>query len=34
VSRGAGVAVVADGAVRRVAVGWRRVRDVLRLHRW
>ena len=34
VPRGAGVAVVADGPVRRVAVGRRRVRDVLRLHRW
>ena len=33
VPRGAGVAVVADGSVRRVAVGWWRVRDVLRLHR-
>ena len=33
VPRGAGVAVVADGAVRRVAVGRRRVRDVLRVHR-
>ena len=33
VPRGAGVAVVADGSVRRVAVGWRRVRDLLRLHR-
>ena len=34
VPRGAGVAVVADGSVRRVAVGRRRVRDVLRVHRW
>ena len=33
VPRGAGVAVVADGSVRRVAVGRRRVRDVLRVHR-
>ena len=33
VPRGAGVAVLADGSVRRVAVGRRRVRDVLRLHR-
>ena len=33
VPRGAGVAVLADGPVRRVAVGRRRVRDVLRLHR-
>ena len=33
VPRGAGVADVADGAVRRVAVGRWRVRDVLRLHR-
>ena len=33
VPRGAGVAVLADGAVRRVAVGRRRVRDVLRVHR-
>ena len=33
VPRGAGVAVVADGSVRRLAVGRRRVRDVLRLHR-
>ena len=33
VSRGAGVAVLADGPVRRLAVGWWRVRDVLRLHR-
>ena len=34
VPRGAGVAVLADGPVRRVAVRWRRVRDVLRVHRW
>ena len=34
VPRGAGVAVVADGSVRRLAVGWWRVRDVLRVHRW
>ena len=34
VPRGAGVAVVADGSVRRVAVGWRRVRELLRVHRW
>ena len=34
VPRGAGVAVVADRAVRCVAVGWRRIRDVLRVHRW
>ena len=34
VPRGAGVAVVADGSVRRVAVGWGRVRVVLRVHRW
>ena len=33
VPRGAGVAVLADGPVRRVAVGRRRVRDLLRLHR-
>ena len=33
VPRGAGVAVLADGPVRRVAVGRRRVRDVLRVHR-
>ena len=33
VPRGAGVAVLADGSVRRVAVGRRRVRDVLRVHR-
>ena len=33
VPRGAGVAVVADGPVRRVAVGRRRVRDLLRVHR-
>ena len=33
VPRGAGVAVVADGAVRRLALRRRRVRDVLRLHR-
>ena len=33
VPRGAGVAVLADGAVRRVAVRGRRVRDVLRVHR-
>ena len=33
VPRGAGVAVVADGAVRRLAVGWWWVRDVLRVHR-
>ena len=33
VPRGAGLAVLADGPVRRVAVGRRRVRDVLRLHR-
>ena len=34
VSRGAGVAVLADGSVRCLAVGWWRVRDVLRVHRW
>ena len=34
VPRGAGVAELADGSVRRLAVGWRRVRDVLRIHRW
>ena len=34
VPRGAGVAVLADGAVRRLAVGRRRVRDLLRVHRW
>ena len=33
VPRGAGVAVLADGPVRRVAVGRWRVRDVLRVHR-
>ena len=33
VPRGAGVAVLADGPVRRLAVGRRRVRDVLRVHR-
>ena len=33
VPRGAGVAVLPDGPVRRVAVGWWRVRDVLRVHR-
>ena len=33
VPRGAGVAVVADGTVRRLAVGRGRVRDVLRVHR-
>ena len=33
VPRGAGVAVVADGSVRCVAVGRWRVRDVLRVHR-
>ncbi len=33
VPRGAGVAVVADGPVRRLAVGRRRVRDLLRVHR-
>ena len=33
VPRGAGVAVVADGPVRRLAVGWRRVRVLLRVHR-
>ena len=33
VPRGAGVAVVADGSVRRVAVGWGRVRDLLWVHR-
>ena len=33
VPRGAGVAVVADGPLRRVAVGGRRIRDLLRLHR-
>ena len=33
VPRGAGVAVVADGSVRRLAVRWWRVRDVLRVHR-
>ena len=33
VPRGARLAVVADGSVRRVAVGRRRLRDVLRLHR-
>ena len=33
VPRGAGVAVLADGPVRRVAVGRRGVRDLLRLHR-
>ena len=33
VPRGAGVAVLADGPVRRVAVGRRRVRDLLRVHR-
>ena len=33
VPRGAGVAVLADGSVRRLAVGRWRVRDVLRLHR-
>ena len=34
VPRGAGVAVVADGSVRCVAVGRRGVRVVLRVHRW
>ena len=33
VPRGAGVAVLADGPVRRLAVGWRWFRDVLRVHR-
>ena len=33
VPRGAGVAVLTDGTVRCVALGWRRIRDVLRLHR-
>ena len=33
VPRGAGLAVLADGPVRRLAVRRRRVRDVLRLHR-
>ena len=34
VPRGAGLAVVSHGTLRRLAVGWRRVRDLLRLHRW
>ena len=34
VPRGAGLAVVPDGAVRLLAVGRRWVRDVLRVHRW
>jgi pyruvate, water dikinase len=33
VPRGPGVAVVADGPLRRLAVGWRWVRDVLRVYR-
>ena len=34
VPRGAGVAVLADGPVRRLAVGRWRVRELLRVHRW
>ena len=34
VPRGARVAVVVDGAVRRLALGRWRLRDVLRVHRW
>ena len=32
--RGSGVAILADGPVRRVAVGRRWIRDLLRIHRW